>query len=230
MALPPETVATLLVLTKKKSTSLTSLLTSSVVCSLSDALPSANAFRSITPYTLRGRATETSKDEMCNQTSAFTTNFPGKILQAFREKTPNYLAQHAEDIWSVARHVQTQQQAELEKCPRDNLVGLLSYVSDPINFYRSKFGKAREATFEVSNLGPIDFGYTPGSVWDVRAVTFSQGAQPVGPAFSVNCASVKGKGLTITVAWQEGVVEEAVIEEVVRGFETLERTLKDHGR
>ena len=209
---------------KKHNVTLTSLLTAAIVSSLADALPTASSFNGLVPYTLR-RATGTSMDEMVNQITTIETTFTADNLNRIRKgSTPR---ERVALLWSTAAHFHAQMQDELARCPHDNVVGLLPYVSDHIEYYRKKIGKPREASFELSNLGvfsPSQDSLLPGR-WRLENMIFTQGAQPVGPAFSVNCASVAGGPLMLAITWQESVVDEAVVDAVGSGFANLLRLL-----
>ncbi|MCJ1248974.1 hypothetical protein MMC30_006195 [Trapelia coarctata] len=212
---------------KKHSVTLTSLLTAALVSALADALPGAPRFLGMTPYTLR-RVTGTSMDNMVNQTSSFETSYQANFLNRIR-KASN-AKERVESLWNTAGYFHAQMQDELARCPLDNLVGLLPYVFDHIKYYQKKIGKAREATWELSNLGVFRTTQEslPGS-WRLENMTFTQGAQPVGPAFAVNCVSVQGGPLTIAITWQDSVVHEDIIDALAHDFADLPRLLQ-HAR
>jgi hypothetical protein len=216
-------VESLLEESKKHSVTLTSILTAALVSALADALPEAPRFLGMTPYTLR-RVTGTSMNDMVNQTSAFETSYQADFLDRIR-KASNAI-ERIESLWNTARYFHAQMQDELARCPRDNLVGLLPYVSDYVKYYQKKIGKAREATWELSNLGILRTTQEslPGS-WRLENMTFTQGAQPVGPAFAVNCVSVQGGPLTMAITWQDSVVPGNIIDILVHDFTDLPRLL-----
>ncbi|KAI4243024.1 MAG: hypothetical protein L6R40_003715 [Gallowayella cf. fulva] len=212
---------------KKHGVTLTSLLTAAIVFALADNVPEASRFLGITPYTLR-RVTRTSMDEMVNQSSAFETDYPAEILDRIR-RIPN-ATERVKTLWDTAGYFYTQMQRELAKCPRDNLMGLLPYVSDYIAFYSKKFGRAREATFEVSNLGVVETSLKPlPQNWRLENMTFTQGAQPVGSALTVNCVSVQDGPLSVAITWQDSIVHEDIIDAVAHGFAELAQLLQHDG-
>ncbi|MCJ1430751.1 hypothetical protein MMC27_000101 [Xylographa pallens] len=217
-------VESLLKESRKHSVTLISLLTAALVSTLAVTLPEEPRFLGWTSYTLR-RVTGTSLNDMVNQTSSFETSYPADFLDNIR-KASN-LAERVESLWKSAGYFHTRMQDELARCPRDNLVGLLPYVSDHVKYYQKKIGKAREATFELSNLGVFKKNQEslPGN-WILKNMTFTQGAQPVGPAFAVNCVSVQGGPLTIAITWQDSVVHEDIIEALAHGFVDLPRLLQ----
>ncbi|MCJ1295505.1 hypothetical protein MMC34_007068 [Xylographa carneopallida] len=212
---------------RKHGVTITSLLSATIVTILAKALPEAPRFLGWTAYTLR-RATGTSMNDIVNQTSSFETNYPADSLDSIR-KASN-ITERVESLWSTATCFHAQMQDELARCPRDNPVGLLPYVSDHVKYYQKKFGKAREATWELSNLGV--FKKIPDSlpgVWTLEGMTFTQGAQPVGPAFTVNCASVQDGPLTMAITWQDSVVHQEIIDALAHGFTDLPYFLETKG-
>ncbi|KAL8696670.1 MAG: hypothetical protein Q9224_002679 [Gallowayella concinna] len=212
---------------KRHKVTLTSLLTAAIVFALAVKLPGASRFLGITPYTLR-RVTGTAMDEMVNQSTIFETDYPAEMLDCIR-KTSN-ATEHAKSLWTAAAYFYAQMQDELTKCPRDNLVGLLAYVSDYVKFYEKKIGRTREATFEVSNVGVFRTSEEslPGN-WTLKDMTFTQGAQPIGTAFTVNCVSVQGGPLTMAIAWQDSVIDEDIVDAVSHEFAYLPHLLQQGG-
>ncbi|KAI9717967.1 MAG: hypothetical protein M1828_007059 [Chrysothrix sp. TS-e1954] len=198
----------LLVRCREHGVTLTSLITATIACSLSDALPNAPAFIGMTPYTLR-RFTGTSMDEMVNQTSTSTMRYPRETIDG---RSAN------ERLWSVATKFQDHMRDELAQCPSNNPVGLLPYVIDTIEYYRKKFGKPREATWELSNIGA--FNHDGSAEWTPEYMTFTQGAAPTGSAFGVNCVSIDGL-LSMTISHQESVIDKAIVDAVAYSLSDL---------
>ncbi|MCJ1281883.1 hypothetical protein MMC26_001206 [Xylographa opegraphella] len=218
-------VESLLRESRKHNVTLTSLLTAAIVSILAKALPEAPRFLGLTAYTLR-RVTGTSMNDMVNQTSGFETSYPKYLLDNIRNVS-NEMGR-VESLWSTASYFHAQMQDELARCPRDNLVGLLPYVSDHVKYYQKKIGKPREVSWELSNLGVVKkiSGSLLGN-WVLEDMTFTQGAQPIGPALAINCVSVQDGPLTIAITWQESVVNEDIIDALAHGFVDLSRLL-DH--
>ncbi|KAL8753813.1 MAG: hypothetical protein Q9199_004782 [Rusavskia elegans] len=209
---------------REHDVSLTSLLTASIASALANELPAASGFLGLTPYTLR-RVTGTSMAEMVNQSTAFETIYAADILDRIRKASD--AAERLDSLWATAGYFHTQMQSEFVKCPKDNLVGLLPYVIDHVDYYKKKFGKAREVTWELSNLGVFKASPGPSSkTWKLNSMIFTQGAMPLGAAFTVNCVSVQGKSLTLAITWQDQVVDEDLIDAVAQGFMDLPRLLQ----
>jgi len=207
---------------RKHGVTLTSLLTAAIVFALALAVVDASSFIGDTPYTLR-RVTGTSMEEMVNETSTLQTTYATKLLDRIRN-APNS-TEHVEGFWDTAQFFHAQMQDEIARCPKDNLVGLLPYLLNHVQYYQKKFGRARETSWELSNVGVFKTTALPKG-WKLERMIFSQGAQPVGAAFSINSVSVSGGPLNITITWQDSVVEERVIDALAQAFTELPQFLQ----
>ena len=227
LSIPAERVEDLLNAARSETTTLTSFITGTIVVVLADLLPAAKRFVGITPYTMR-RISRMSTNAIVNQISVCHTFYGNSLLNDIRVSSKLF-PESTSRIWKVARYFQNDMKAELAKVPQDNLLGLLPYISNYRKFYQKKLSQPREATFEVSNLGafnPTDHrGHDKSDEghrnqgWTIENIIFTQGAQVIGPAFSVNCASIRDGSLNLAFSWQNGVVDESVIDAIVREFE-----------
>ena len=118
-------------------------------------------------------------------------------------------------------------------------VNLLRYVGNfQQDLFLSKVGRERDLSFELSNLGlfrPFPFSQAPTPTdlpklamsgerverWhaDVKIgrMIFTQSAGVTGPAIQVSVVTGADGCLVLGFSWQEGVVEEQLVEEVVKG-------------
>ena len=224
VSIQADQLATLLEESKKRRVTLTSLITAAVVTTLAKALPEAPSFFGITPYTLR-RVTGTSMDEMVNQSTVFETSYPADLLDGVRKAST--ATEQVETLWTTASYFHAQLKSEIARCPHDNLIGLLPYLSDYVEFYQKQFGKARAVTFELSNLGAHGMPQEalPG-IGRLEDMTFTQGAQPVGAAITLNAVSIEGGPLNIAITWQESVVHEGIVDTLARYLTDLPRLLQ----
>ena len=163
---------------------------------------------------------------MVNQTSGFKTNYTSELLDSIRKDSSS--PAQTERLWNIACMLEIHMRDALAECSHDNLVGLLPYVSDTVEYYRKKIGKEREVTFELSNVGAFKLpeGKEPstvGDTWTLKSMTFTQGATPVGPPFNVNCISVQGGPLTIAITWQDGITHDGIIDALEDAFKHLAR-------
>lgn len=180
-----------------------------------------------------------------NQTSVVQTTYDKNLLDKIRASINHQFPDGKAGTWTIAHYFHSTLKTEIAQCPQDNIVSLLPYISNYENFYKSKIGKPRESTFEVSNLGAFDPSFddddddgkskqvkesntdsrNDGDVdgWRIENILFSQGPQVLGPAFAVNCASLShGRGpLNLVLSWQDGVVEEEIIDAIANGFEQI---------
>jgi len=160
-----------------------------------------------------------------------------------------------EAMWAFAAAMTSRLRARAAELPRDDISALSGLVGDWHAFFRAKFGKEREDTWQQSNLGSlsaVDAGFitdnnptatstipaaaasTTAAVgqeseneevvrkgrWVIDRAIFTQGALPLGAAINVNVAGVAGKGSVVaTVTWQDGVVDEELMDELVRDLE-----------
>lgn len=234
--IPAPQVSRLLQLCRKQKITLTSLITGMLVNALANEMPTASQFLGSTPYTMRNH-TGTSKNAIVNQTSVCMTTYNHDLLQEIRHPSKDQFPDINSHIWTAAHHFHATLQTELSQCPRDNAVGLLSYISNYRNFYLKKLNKPRETTFEVSNLGVFNPSFTSSndnnsksqptkasihednSSWSMDNITFTQGPQVVGAAFALNCASLVGGRMNLVFSWQEGVMDEEAMDALARRLE-----------
>ncbi|KAL9108270.1 MAG: hypothetical protein Q9187_008315, partial [Circinaria calcarea] len=217
---------------RKRETTLTGLLHGIIIAQLSLLVPEARSFRATTPYSLRP-ATGTSVEEIAVQLSALTTEYAPGTISAFRAGRADPRAAQ-QQIWEIARRFRLEMGAELAALPKDNLLGLLPYVRDWHRMWTDQVGKARSSTFEVSNLGSLraELDSEPNREQNelnrerkdeeiactVSRLIFSQSGMVAGAAFSFNIASVESGPLTVTLTWQEGVVAEGLMGEILEGL------------
>ncbi|KAI0543009.1 hypothetical protein GGR58DRAFT_450329 [Xylaria digitata] len=130
-------------------------------------------------------------------------------------------------VWAFAQDITGRLRAKTASLPRDDILALSGLVGDWHEFFRSKFGKARDTTWELSNLGSLnatDAGRSgPENVlrggkeghWFIDRAVFTQGTA-VGSALCINVAGVAEHGVYVTISWQDGTVDIELVEEVVR--------------
>ncbi len=108
-------------------------------------------------------------------------------------------------------------------------MALSGLIGDWHEFIRKKFGKARDSTWELSNLGSLDAADAGISRlenaergqdvekegrWFIDRAVFTQG-NAIGAAININVAGVAEHGVYVTVSWQDGVVDIGLVEELV---------------
>ncbi|KAI0458692.1 hypothetical protein F5B21DRAFT_402722 [Xylaria acuta] len=217
--------------------SLTGLLHALIARSLA-RLVGDRSFRSTTPIALEGYA-----DPGIIAGSAFT---PGETihclvtglscahgldairpLQRGRDDGNTRVGDDDAAVWAFARDMTARLRDKAASLPRDDILALSGLVGDWHEFLRNKFGKARDSSWELSNLGslgaidakgisgpkteggrrPEDEGH-----WFIDRAVFTQGANAIGSAISFNVAGVAGHGIYVTASWQDGIVDVDLVE------------------
>jgi len=241
----PASLEALLRACRANKATLTTLLHALVAASLAGHLSAgeASCFKGSCPISLSRYASPPFNPETtlhCLVTSCAHTIGP-ETVAALRTamEMPANLEDDGGDadrhIWTTARAFSRILQDKVAQLPRDDILALTSWVTDWHEFFTSKFGKERGETFEVSNIGSLSIraaghqtqnhidgenGSEAGERWHIDRAIFSQGAMPVGPAFALNVAGVEGKGVWVTVSWQEGAVEPVgLLDEVVQDLQ-----------
>ncbi|KAI1116883.1 hypothetical protein F5Y14DRAFT_405628 [Nemania sp. NC0429] len=139
-------------------------------------------------------------------------------------------------VWAFARDMTARLRAKAASLPRDDIVALSGLVGDWHEFFRGKFGKARDASWELSNLGSLGAADAGGSEegkekegggWFIDGAVFTQGGNPTSAALNVNVAGVAGHGICVTGSWQEGIVDAGLVEAVAGDLRTWITELGD---
>ena len=104
----------------------------------------------------------------------------------------------------------------------DQPVGLLKYLGNYRDWTLKRAQSCAESSFEISNLGRFESaqGVDEGGEAKCRIgrMTFSRSTVAFGAALNTSVVSGGDGGLSIGFSWQEGVLEDEVVERVVEGF------------
>lgn len=90
-------------------------------------------------------------------------------------------------------------------------------IKDMKQFFLSKVGKERGASFDVSNLGLMKVTESEEGQWEMGRVLFSRSAFVSGSAIAVGVVSGADGCLSLGFSWQEGIVHDMLVEKVVQG-------------
>ncbi|KAL2137046.1 hypothetical protein VTI74DRAFT_9652 [Chaetomium olivicolor] len=195
---------------------LTPLLHALSLASLARRVPAeqAQAFRGATPIDLRPFIDSSSQPEPGKKpfgvfvTGQFHT-FDASTIATLREAVAD------DKIWGIAAELRRDMKQHLETVPKDDIIGMLGWVSDWRQFWLSKVGKPRLDTWEVSNLGSMVGGHGPGEQategWKIQRSIMSQGASVAGAVVYISVAGVTGGDLSLALGWQEGIVDEEMV-------------------
>ncbi len=111
-------------------------------------------------------------------------------------------------------------------------VAVFKSIPDIAAVFTSMLGSPRDAAFEISNLGRFESqsqsprrGHDQGTdtdqetaQWRIGRMTFSRSAVAFGAAITTSVITGPDGGLSVGVCWQDGVVENSVVELVMQKF------------
>lgn len=215
LRIPPALATKLLAVARSHSVTLTPLLHALIVASASRRIPESEAptFEPCSPISLRRYLPAGSDFDAKNQMLVLVTSGDHPIPPALVTKLRSSSGTEYEDaIWKVAASVKSTMNDKLASLPHDDPGSMLKYVGDFHDFFRQKNGQERSNSWELSNLGAINGG--SGS-WNMTRAVFSQSASVLGPGFSANMAGVVGGEITVTLCWNNSVVEGSLVEGVI---------------
>jgi hypothetical protein len=137
-------------------------------------------------------------------------------------------------IWALTTKLGSEIKNRLATLPEDDITGLLAWVSDWFKRANKMQGKPRDTTWEVSNLGsmpcrPARTG-AGNDGWKLRRSIFTQSGNAIGAAFDVNVSSVAQGPLTLTLTWQEGIVEGALMDGLAKDLDLWCKRLQKSGK
>ncbi|KAG8165972.1 hypothetical protein KVR01_004524 [Diaporthe batatas] len=239
------TVTKLVAACRSHSTTLTGLAQALALVSFISLLEDMKGFASRTPYDLRHFLPSRTrqypwlepKEMMCNYVSVVEHEFDSKLVAEIRSKmldqpidTPGLPAGVMEVVWSVAARVRREIQERLDSGDRNDLIGIMKFVSDWRTQQRAEANKTRYLSWLVTNLGVIDGGASDTSGqeegWSLRRAELVLSAEIPSAAFSVSIFTVKGEQMCVTCSWQECAVHPNIAEGLLSN---LERWLNEIG-
>ncbi|KAJ5241985.1 uncharacterized protein N7469_000312 [Penicillium citrinum] len=125
--------------------------------------------------------------------------------------------------WEEARRSRKTIQAALDRQGADTGPNLLKFVNDyQKELCLSKVGEDRDKSFEVSNIGAVVFTEDP-SLPCIQDMAFSQCASVMGNAIGVSVVTGGDGCLVLSLTWQEGVVEDDIMD---ASIETMKEELR----
>lgn len=134
-------------------------------------------------------------------------------------------------IWPLAATWRAEMKRKLASLPNDDVSGLMDYVTDWQKRWEGKIGQRRDATWEVSNIGLIQGAADEGQGgWTIQRSFFTQPAFLAGPAFAINVTGVEGAEVTLTLNWQGGIVDDSVVDGVVKDLSAWLEEFRMNGR
>ena len=195
------TLKALLSVSRRENTTITSLLTAIIAIAIFQAIPGKfDKLISSTPINLRRYAPTERIQEVAVGAYVAST-------QSEYSRSPPT----SSNLFAIAREHTAQIHDRLDAGTADLDVGMLRWISDLFAFLKGKFGKQREDSFAVSNVGAWD-----GEV-GVDRIMFSQSGGVVGTAMEWCVVGVRGGGLVLGCTGCEGAVDAHVLERILKG-------------
>lgn len=131
--------------------------------------------------------------------------------------------------WDEARRSRQSALAYLAREGKDGEIGLLRFLPDIESFCRSRIGKARDKSFEVSNVGVFDYnkeqiegniddaesGNSIRERWHIGRMVFSQSSHAPASAITVSVVTGADGCCVLGFTWQEGSVPREMVEKLI---------------
>ncbi|KAK3956356.1 alcohol acetyltransferase [Pseudoneurospora amorphoporcata] len=220
VTIPAKAVSQLLANCRANGTTLTPLLHVLILTSLARRLPAetATSFQSCTPIDLRpfiqsGSHVTDLADAFGVLVTSASHSFDSSRLSGLREQASG------ENIWCLAQTLRQELKERVETIPQDDMVNMLSWITNWRGFWLNKVDKPREQTWEVSNIhslrgSPEGTANETGANWEILRSVMSQCAIVAGPALCASVSGVIGGPISIALSWQQGIIESEVVEGV----------------
>ncbi|KAF5022502.1 hypothetical protein F66182_5474 [Fusarium sp. NRRL 66182] len=228
--IPASTVASLLTSTRSHGTSITGLIHALVLASLSRRIPDAPAFISSTPINMRPYMSHTAnpatKDSLRVCISSMTHHFSPLQVAAFRSSEADIDTL----IWDQARKVKAEIKQKAATLPADDANILLPSISDWASHWREKDGQPRDGSWELSNIGCLDIPSAQGDKRGISRVLFTNGIMVAGEPMGISVASVPDGALTLGISWNEGVIEDEIMEGLAEDLEVYMKRLHEKSK
>lgn len=207
--LPSAVSAKLSARCRRHEATVTPLLTVLIARHLANAYPTYTRFLATVAIQLR-RFTGVNNRQMVDQVSGVTVPCSTK-----GEK--GYVSCGAID-WETVRACRMVID-DAAKSPANQISMLLKYLNNFEEFFWSKVGKDRSWSFEMSNVGLVEGGISGDGIMKLRRLVFSQSANVVESPYVFSVASIRNGDMAIALTWQEGVLEEAKAENIMKDLE-----------
>lgn len=151
--------------------------------------------------------------------SDITNDAMGVWIDAFQVQFPRPINNHTPVIdWQQAQICKNSIKSYLSHGGNAINVARFKNIPDISSIFTSKIGQARDSAFEVSNLGVFDAPKVDGG-WKASKIVFSRSAFASGSAIAVSVVSGSNGAMSLGFTWQEGVVEEEVVGELIDKME-----------
>lgn len=200
-----EMIQKVLMSCRARGAKLTGLLHQLIVRALSEAIPAttAGSFVSQTAVDLRSQLQGITDDDMAVCPTGYLELFSRNDSQYWDNWTT---ADDKHPVWAAARKT-TDGLAECSGSLYDQPVTLLQYLSKFRPWMMGQIGKARECSYELSNIMVFNpHAKVATSRCDIESMVFSQPANATSSCLSFNVVSRKGGDMVMVLSWQLGVL------------------------
>lgn len=232
-----DSLAGILQACRASGTTLTPLIHAIVLHALVKNIQDDNvlAFTAQTSISLRAFIEDFAEGKTRSESESFGVHYTSEshqIDQSTIQTTREAISSNSvvDTMQIVARKITAELQARRQLIPNDDGVGLLPYISDYHSRWKGMYGRPRDTTWEVSNIGsmrgqPQSTGEGEGCA--IVQSVFTQPGHVTGPAFSVNVSGVQSHGISVTVCWQHEVVGTDLMDAVAKDVETMLHAVSD---
>ncbi|KAJ4257336.1 Alcohol acetyltransferase [Fusarium torreyae] len=212
--IPASVVTSLLSGARSHGSSITGLLHALILASLSHRVPDAHAFASSTPISMRpyisSAADPKLKDSFRVCVSGMVHEFSVSEVAAFRSPGANIDAL----IWDHARRIKGEIKQRVTTLPADDDLSLFKSIDWP-SLLQKKDGQPRSKSWEVSNVGSLTVPTAQDGEREISHVLFTNGPSATSEPINASVASASGGALTLGISWNEGVVEDGIVEGLI---------------
>ncbi|RBR25474.1 uncharacterized protein FIESC28_01712 [Fusarium coffeatum] len=235
--IPPNVVKSVLEDTRSHGTSLTGLLHAVALTSLSRRVPDALGFVSSTPISMRPYLSPTAdpalKEALFGCVSGTSHEHQLTAIKALRRAQGDALD---DLVWSHAQKIKDELKQKTSTLPANDGLQALRGIKDWTEFLTDRDHQKRTKTWEVSNIGQLtqvsESGDEEESDVEKRTIThamFTNSPMISSDPMSISVISVKGGGLTLGITWNEGIVDEELMEALGDDLESAMKQLHEEG-
>lgn len=245
ITIPGDLVPKLLSACRSHGATLTTLLHALVAASLSQRLPAdvAQKFVGNTPIGLRpfAKRSPISTVDPTNSMGSFATphsfTVSEEVVTELRTHQPSGSTGGEVDadglVWKLATAVRESMKARLAQIPRNDIMGMLAWVSDWKQYWLGQLDKPRRVTWEISNVGSMprlpDNDSRDKPQWRIEQSIASQSVGVTSGSFVVNVSGLAGSGINLALTWQEGILEEDLVDGVKADLDKWFRHFRETG-
>ncbi|EKJ74488.1 hypothetical protein FPSE_05238 [Fusarium pseudograminearum CS3096] len=229
--IPPAAVLSVLEATRSYRTSFTGLLHALALSSLSRRVPDAPGFTSSTPISMRPYISPTAdpalKEALFGCVTGTAHEHPFAEIEAFRNATDETLD---DLVWSYARKIKEELREKISTLPATDSLKALSSITDWTDFLVERDGNKRRRTWEVSNVGILP--QAAENEPDKRTIShamFTNGPMISSDPISISVVSVKHGMLTLGITWNDGIVDDKIMEGLRGDLEACLKQLHEEG-